>query len=265
MERSFQISRLRFELWISDGAVASALAAAWRPFATDEPPDLRIDVDTSAGRRPPGAQEPRVLPQVAATPGGGLRLEGAGYEATVTPGRERAQIRGFDEALPVESLVKILLAEHLLARRGLLVHGVAVASGSSALLFTGPSGAGKSTLGALCARAGLAVLADELVAVFPEEGGGYRCEGTPWNVGGPRSARLAGVGLLAWAGEARVEAAEPAAVLRVLLSNCVMADPSPEGRARMFDAGTTLLGAVRCVRLHFARDERVAQALVAAL
>lgn len=264
MERRFQISRLRFELRIPDGAIASGLASAWRSFATDEPPDLCIDVDTSAGRRPRGAQEPLFLPQVAATPGGGLRLEGAGYEATVMPGRERAQVRGFDEAQPVESLVKILLAEHLLVRRGLLVHGVAVASGSSALLFTGQSGAGKSTLGALCAGAGLSVLADELVAVFPEEGS-YSCEGTPWNVGRPGAARLAGVGLLAWAEDARVEAAEPAAVLRVLLSNCVMADPSPEGRARMFEAGTALLGKVRSVRLHFARDERVAQALVAAL
>jgi hypothetical protein len=264
VERSFQISRLRFQLRAPDGAVASALASAWRPFETREPADLLIDVDTSAGRRPRSAREPLILPRVDATPEGGLRLEGSGYEVAVTPGRERAQVRGFDEAQPVESLVKILLAERLLAWRGLLVHGVAVASGASALLFTGQSGAGKSTLGALCARAGLAVLADELVAVVPGEGG-YTCEGTPWNVGGPGSARLAGVGLLAWAEDARVEVAEPAAVLRVLLSNCVMADPSPEGRARMFEVGTVLLGAVRCVRLHFARDERVAQALVAAL
>lgn len=265
MERSFQISRLRFRLRLPEGAAASALASAWRSFATSEPADLLVDIDISAGRRPPGAQEPWILPQVAATPEGGLRLEGAGYEATVTPGRDHAQVRGFDEAQPVESLVKILLADRLLERRGLLVHCVAVASGASALLFTGPSGAGKSTLGALCARAGLAVLADELVAVVPEEGGGYRCEGTPWNVGGPGSARLAGVGVLAWAGDARVEAAEPSAVLRVLLSNCVMADPSPEGRARMFEAATALLAAARSVRLHFARDEHVAQALVAAL
>jgi hypothetical protein len=264
----FRIAGVRFELSVPEGAVRASLQAAWRAFATDEAPDeapdTRIEVDVSRGARPEGGWA-MTLPEPHALPDGGLGLRREDFSAEVAPDRTRAVVRGFSERYPVESLVKVLLAERLLSRGGLLVHGVAVAHAGGAALFSGPSGAGKSTLGRYAGLGGLAVLSDELVAVSPVGDGGYLCEGTPWNVGLPAAARLRCFGELAWEKAPRLVPREASALLRLLLPNAVMPDASPAGRARMFKAASALLSAVRPVRLAFAPDPGVAAVLARAL
>jgi len=110
-----------------------------------------------------------------------------------------------------------------------------------AACFVGNSGAGKSTLGALCAANKVARLSDELVAIAPGERG-FSASGTPWNVGAPGQATLALIGSLAWAGGSNVEPAPAVDLLRLLVPNTVLPDPSPEGRGRLFPRGLGAAG-----------------------
>jgi hypothetical protein len=69
---------------------------------------------------------------------------------------------------------------------GVLIHAAAVTDGQRALVASGKSGDGKSTLSRLCRAAGLTLLTDEIVQLFPDG----TCGGTPFrsdedNVGRP--------------------------------------------------------------------------------
>ena len=158
----------------------------------------------------------------------------------------------------------MLLADSLLRRGGLLVHGVALATESKAALFTGHSGAGKSTLGVWGSRGGLSLLSDELVAIVPE-GGGFTVHGTPWNTGTGGSATLAMLGVLAHGPDARLRPVEPSTVLRVLLSNVVEPGETPQVRASLFRIASQVLAAVPAREFSFAPDASVAEALRGAL
>jgi hypothetical protein len=239
------------------------LADLFAPFETQAPPDLTVDVDTSGAAGLSGFVYE--IPELISTPGGGEQLDTTSCRAWIGRGRASARILQPDEPFPTETLLKVLLAARVIDAGGLLVHGVAVENAGRAALFTGYSGAGKSTLGALCAAAGLTRLADELVAVLPTGDGRFVAHGTPWNIGQPASAPLELLGLLIHDSEHRLEDCAPSAVLRVLLSNTLLPDRSPEGRARVFQNAATLLRAVRPARLHFARDVAVATVLRDAL
>lgn len=80
------------------------------------------------------------------------------------------------------------LAYYLTTARqgGLLVHSSALASGAVGLLACGKSGAGKSTLARLGSAAGLRLLTDEVVQIFPDGSiGGTPFRSDPDNVGSP--------------------------------------------------------------------------------
>src|SRR5216683_496984 len=164
----------------------------------------------------------------------------------------------------IEAVLRILLADSLLAREGLLLHSVGIASANRSGVFVGESGAGKTTLGALCREAGLVCLSDELVAVVPGLDH-HIAFGTPWNIGGAKRADLTMIGTLTHAATASVDDHRPGELLRTLLPNTVMPDPSPSGRARIFRCACNLLGNVRPVRLRFAKDPAVASVLERAL
>ncbi len=261
MEQGFQIANLRVQLRAPAEAFAAALFDAWAGFTSSALPHCTIEVRLTPGT---ASSDPRPMPEVERSADGALRIWGLDFEAIASPDRRQVRIDQRRERYPLDSVVKILLAEALLAQGGLLVHGVAVEAGERAALFTGPSGAGKSTLGSLCHAAGLTRLADELVAVIFESGGYWAC-GTPWNVGSPGRARLTALGTLAWSAEHRLAPAVPAALLRVLLPNAVMPDPSPAGRGRMFRVASELLKAVTPVELSFAPAAGVAEVLRACL
>ncbi|QDE83495.1 hypothetical protein [Myxococcus xanthus] len=206
----------------------------------------------------------RELPRVHRAEDGTLRLAGEDYDATLSADGLQAHVEG-QGRFPVETVLKVMLARALARRGGLLVHGVAVAHQGRAALFTGHSGAGKSTLGGLWAQAGGQVLSDELVAVWPEPGRGWRAAGTPWNVGQAVEAELRAVGTLAWDGVSTWEPQAAGDVGRMLLVNALLPEATPVGRGGLLGAAGRLLSEVSPVRLVFARDASAAAVIQGAL
>jgi hypothetical protein len=205
-----------------------------------------------------------LLPRVRARADGGLALEGEGFRAELSADRREARLEGPIDPFPVTAVVRVLLAEALLLRGGLLVHGCAVAHQGKAALFTGDSGAGKSTLGKWASQGGLTRLADELVAVLPD-GDGFRVHGTPWNVGTNASARLTHIGVLAHTPGAQLRPVPASTVLRVLLSNVLEPGDTNEVRAMLFQIASKILSVVPTYELGFARNLEVANVLRDAL
>jgi len=218
----------------------------------------RLSAGPPAGLR----SEPslRSLPHASRRADGALTLAGEDYDAVLSDDGREAGVLG-QGRFPVETVLKVMLARALMRRGGLLVHGVAVAHHGRAALFTGHSGAGKSTLGALWAGAGGELLSDELVAVWPEPGMGWRVAGTPWNVGRPVEARLAAVGTLAWDATSRWEPHPAGDVGRMLLVNALLPEATPAGRGGLLAASGRMLTEVAPVRLVFARDDSAVAAV----
>lgn len=243
-----------------------AIERAWARFSAETPADVeaeaKVVLEVEPGVAP--ARSPS-MPDLSAGPGGSIQLASASFQAEIDARRRSARVRGADERFGVETIVKCLLAARLAKAGGLLVHGVALSHGGRAALFTGPSGAGKSTLGRFGVEGGLALLSDELVAVQPEEGGGFRAEGTPWNAGAPGRAALAMVGTLGWASPPRLEPQPPAEVMRVLMGNVLVPEPGPAGRSAAFQGAARLVNGVRTGRLWFAQDAGVGAVLRAEL
>ncbi|MCY1041749.1 hypothetical protein OV208_10540 [Corallococcus sp. bb12-1] len=244
---------------VEDGALASVLRRVFGAFLA---PDAGASADArlmlrapSTSRPPPAVRElPRLEPGVSGT----LRVEGEDYAAVLSADRTHADVTGAGR-FPVETVLKVMLASALAKRGGLLIHGVGLAWGERAALFVGASGAGKSTLGGLWREAGGTVLADELVAVWPEDGGGWRAAGTPWNVLSHASeAALVAVGTLEWDTDSRWEAQGAGDVARVLLLNALLPEPTVAGRAALVGSAGRVLSSVETARLVFARDASAA-------
>ncbi len=259
----FCIAGLAFELRCDTRGWLSGLCHAWRDFAVSEQPSLVIQIILAASR-PPSRVLPRLqspLPEWVASPGGAFELRGETFAAHISADRQRVSIDQGEDPIVIEGVVRVLVADHLGQRGGLLVHGVGLAGHSgAAAVFVGHSGAGKSTLGALGERVGLRCLADELVALVPE-GEGYRALGTPWNRGRNAEGRLNAVGLLSHASVSNIQGASTAGLLRMLLPNTLIADRTPEGRKQAFQTATRLLGTVPAIELRFAPDEAAARLL----
>ncbi len=246
---------------VADAALRGLLDRTFAPFRTEAAPVARVEVVPPPTPRP--APAVRQLPEARPGPEGALLLEDEDYSARVSEEARRATVRG-SGSFAVETVLKVMLAAELARRGGLLVHGVAVEHLGRAALWVGHSGAGKSTLGALWRDAGGTVLADELVAVWPE-GQGWRAAGTPWNTGRPGEAALRAVGTLGWAEGSRWEAQPAGEVARVLLLNTLLPEASARGRAGLMASAGRLLASVDTARLVFARDASVARVLRAEL
>ncbi|MCY1033099.1 hypothetical protein OV207_16640 [Corallococcus sp. BB11-1] len=245
---------------VEEAALAATLRRVFGAFlaseAGDAPVDARIVLRAPSISRPPPAV--RELPRLEAGASGTLRVEGEDYAAVLSEDRTHADVTG-DGRFPVETVLKVMLASALARRGGLLIHGVGLEWGGRAALFVGPSGAGKSTLGGLWRDAGGTVLADELVAVWPEEGGGWRAAGTPWNVlSSATESALVAVGTLAWDAASRWEAQGAGAVARVLLLNALLPEPTVAGRGALVASAGRVLSSVETARLVFSRDASAA-------
>lgn len=228
------------------------LASAFAPFATAASPTRTVRCHTGGvpfeGERRMPAFDAGVL-------------RGEDFEARRT--RDGAELFAAPGRLPVELTLKLVLAEALLARGGVLVHGVAASDGTAAALFSGPSGAGKSTLGANARDAGLEVLGDELVALVPD-GARWRAHGTPWNLGTAGQAPLVATGLLAWGPPAFAPLTVDAASA-VWLKNVVVPEASPEVQRGVTRAVLQVLGAVPRLRFSCPDDVRAGAAVRALL
>jgi hypothetical protein len=244
-------------LEVEDEALRASLSRAFKRFQTDLPPMARVEVTPPA--MPRAAPAVRALPEARRGPEGELCLEGEDYAARISEDGRRAWVTGAG-SFPVETTLKLLLALELARRGGLLVHGVGVEHLGHAALWVGPSGAGKSTLASLWRAEEGTVLADELVAVWPGEGGWWAA-GTPWNVGLPREAVLRVVGVLGWEARSRWEPASAGEVARVLLLNALLTEASAAGRSFLLGAASRLLASVRTARLVFAPDASVVEVL----
>ncbi|MFP2956570.1 hypothetical protein ACLEPN_01745 [Myxococcus sp. 1LA] len=251
---------------VADAGLRDSLRRMFSRFVVSHPVEggevARLLAEAPSVARP--APAVRELPRVLRAQDGSLSLAGEDYDATLSADGLQARVEG-QGRFPVEAVLKVMLARALARRGGLLVHGVAVAHRGRAALFTGHSGAGKSTLGALWAQAGGEVLSDELVAVWPEPGLGWRAAGTPWNVGQATEARLCVVGTLAWDGVSRWESQAAGDVGRMLLLNALLPETTPAGRGGLLAAAGRLLSEVAPVRLVFARDASAASVIQGAL
>jgi hypothetical protein len=218
--------------------------------------DARLVMRAPAVPRTPRAEQELLRLELA--DGGKLRAEGEDSSAVISRDRRFADVIGAGR-LPVENVIKVLLAAWLAERGGLLIHGVGLVHEGRAALFVGHSGAGKSTLGGLWREAGGTVLADELVAVWPGPDGGWRAAGTPWNLTSrAEEARLVAVGTLGWDAASRWEAQGAGEVARVLLPNALLPEPTPKGRGALVGSAGRVLSSVETARLVFARDASVA-------
>lgn len=257
----FEMAGWTVALDIADAALRATFERAFAAFRSEAPPVARVEVVASPALRP--APAVRELAEARPAPEGGVSLEDVDYSARVSADGRRATVTG-SGSFPVETVLKVMLAGELARRGGLLVHGVALEHQGRAALFVGHSGAGKSTLGSLWNSSGGVVLADELVAVWPE-GEGWRAAGTPWNTGVPREASLRAAGTLAWDVGSRWEARPAGEVARVLLLNALLPMSSVEGRFGLMATASRLLSSVDTARLVFARDASVAEVLRAEL
>lgn len=257
-----EIAGESLRLVLPAGPLADSLAASWREFRA--PAGAAGCVVSVHFDRPPVPLEQRAMPAFVRGTGGTLRLSTSELEAQVSADLQSASIRQSPERYPLETLLRLLLAERLRRRGGVLLHSVAVASPEGAAVFSGVSGAGKSTLGANARAGGLELLADELVAIVDEDGGPV-AHGTPWNVGAPRSAPLKLLGLLAHAPSDSIETIPKSEVLRTLVGNTVLPSEDAETRASVFALLLRFVDAARCARLSFAPRPTVAAAVTAAL
>lgn len=78
-----------------------------------------------------------------------------------------------DFPIVFENFFRLVVANRLLQRRGVLLHSAGVVADGKATLLFGPSGAGKSTAARLSRDAGYTILSDDLNAVSLE--GGVLC------------------------------------------------------------------------------------------
>ncbi len=184
----------------------------------------------------------------------GATILGGGFTAELNG--DHAEVRGADERFGVESVLKLMLAEALLPRGGVLVHGVGLSTGPCAAVLLGESGAGKSTLGALGAEHGLTLLSDELVALLDG-----RAWATPWNTGSGGSASLTLLGTLGWAQSPSLAPVPAADFLPLMLANTLLPDERPETRAELFRQVSRLLNQHPPQRFFFSPDDRAAKFL----
>lgn len=108
---------------------------------------------------------------------------------------------------------------------GVLIHASAVAAGENVLVACGKSGDGKSTLARLSVAAGLRLLTDEVVQLFPDG----RVGGTPFrsdedNVGSPGVGRARYFVALEKAQHEELKALTPLAAANLAMAQCFDVD-----------------------------------------
>lgn len=237
----------------AEGRAVDAFTESLSPFGTDEAPDGVVDI---ASRVDSVGAQTVPLPRVEGT--------------TVRGERLRAELRGDTLAVSevegggeVANAFRWLLAELLLRRDAVLIHGVGFAQDGRAALFTGASGAGKSTLGLHGRAGGLTLMGDELVAV--RAGVTAHAYGTPWNTGANVDGALMLMGTLGWTAAPQLVEGSASALLRMACENVLLPRDDAQSRARVATVLVQVIGAVRPVRLDFAPGPDVADVVRAGL
>ena len=149
------------------GAFATGEAAGWRLTYRVIGDRVPSPLDLAVGRQEPIRSR---------RDGRRLAIETASFRLDLDHDRSSAEINGPLATYPVDRLIQVLAYESW--RRGLIVHGAALADGGRGWLASGPSGSGKSTLAALFPERSLC---DEFTALRLD-GGRPRLAALPfWN------------------------------------------------------------------------------------
>lgn len=240
-ERRFRVGPVVIALR-AEGRAVDRFCASLLPFSTSEDADGII---TFTSRADADGAQTVPLPRVE-----GSNVIGQNLRAELSTGRLRVtRAEGTGE---VANAFRWLLAELLLDKHAVLIHGCGVISGGAAALFTGKSGAGKSTLARASESGGLTVLGDELVVVADAKE--PVASGTPWNTGNRAEGALRIFGTLAWAKQPGLAAISGSEVLRTATDNVLLPRTDPSTRARVASVLLKVIGKVRTARLSFAPE-----------
>lgn len=150
----------------------------------------------------------------------------------------------------LDTLLRAAVAEAVLRRGGLLLHGATVVVDGGAYVCPARSGSGKSTLAALAGHP----LSDEVSALLPAAGR-FTAHATPWWRSRGGAAPLAAVCALAWDGEAFDPL--PGSPLRQLAANLVLPLDSTAGRTRALEVAAAIARTAPPARLAFRRTSDV--------
>ncbi|HET6613039.1 MAG TPA: hypothetical protein VFG83_13670 [Kofleriaceae bacterium] len=185
--RSIEVAGVRFR-FVGDGGAMALVGQRYESFlcAGDGAAAAEIAVELLAAK---GSPEAWVDAEVDVRESArGVCLEGSAMRAEIDAGAGRARIAASGPG-PIDVLFRFLLATHLSARGGLLVHASAVERDGGAWVFPGPSGAGKTTLAThLPGRR----VCDETVALIAQESR-VTVHSTPYWRATPRAATVAGL------------------------------------------------------------------------
>ncbi len=159
----------------------------------------------------------------------------------------------------LENFLRVVTANFILDRGGLLVHGAGVVRNGEAHIFFGPSGSGKTTVTHFSPRD--MVLSDDLTLVVPHPDGGYAAAGIPFGMAHHRrpatqaSFRIGSFNRLVQSREVRREAIAGGRAVAEISGSLpfVMQDAAQAGRA--LDTVERVLRDIPAYRLFFRRDD----------
>jgi hypothetical protein len=237
-------------LRLDDGQLSAPLRArlhrAYGGFADGAgEADYSIELDPTAPIPSTGA------PTTIVSREGELVIEGAESCGSLDLTNGRGRVQTDPQLCLLDLFVRAAVSLGLERRGGCLFHSAAVVVDGLAYLFPGRSGAGKTTL---ASQAGTP-LCDEICAVVPGSGA-LEAHATPWWRGMAAPAPLAGIFELSWDGE-RVTPLSPAAGLRHLAANQLLAVDTAERRRSAFETAGRIAAAVPFGRLDFTPQTHV--------
>lgn len=255
--------------WPSDAWIPPVLPRLGKYLAdgtADLALEVRVDPDVAAS---PGG-EPRVVDD-----GGALHLlhdqyhgvVGADGAATLTIYQAGDAPDDPTYAMVVDSLLRMQLATAMAPAGGILMHAAGIAvSDDAGYVFFGPSGSGKTTVCGLSSPR-FTVLCDEVVALYPVDGGGYRLAGTPfagaWGDSTARDVPLVEVLHLRQAPATERVTLAPAAAMRAVLESAVAYHQSPAMREAILAATHALIMRVPVNQLAFVPKESLWETVLA--